>query len=509
MDKPASNVTVLPSSRVEVTTIESRETPVNFEAEQALLGAIFINNNSFEQISDYLRAEHFAEPAHGRIYAAIQKFIDRGQLANPVTLKNYFQDDEDLSRVGGAKYLGQLATAVVGVINVADYGKLVHDLFLRRQLISVGEDVVNTAFQSDIDLPASNQIEAAEQKLFDLATHGEYERGFRPFADALSSAIHVAEAAYKRDGKMSGLATSLIDLDKQLGGLHNSDLLILAGRPSMGKTALATNIAFNIAKSFKPKEGNPKEAEEGGIVGFFSLEMSAEQLATRILAEESGISSERIRRGELSHDDFHKVVLASQSLANAPLYIDDTPALTPSALRTRARRLKRQKGLNLIVIDYLQLMHSSGGKSNENRVQEISEITRSLKGIAKELNIPVIALSQLSRAVEQRDDKRPQLADLRESGSIEQDADVVMFVFREEYYLTRSEPTRKGDETDEKFNARYDLWRMRSEAVRNLAEVFVAKQRHGPIGNVQLHFDGAVTKFSNFIRPEELPGNVG
>jgi replicative DNA helicase len=318
----------------------------------------------------------------------------------------------------------------------------------------------------------------------------------------------MAEAAFKRSGKTTGVSSGFTDLDKLLGGLHPSDLLILAGRPSMGKTALATNIAFNAAKAYKPAKTPDGRtiAEDGAVVGFFSLEMSAEQLATRILAEESGISGDRIRRGDVSHEDFDKFVQASQRLSSVPLFIDDTPALSIAALRTRARRLKRQQGLDLIVVDYLQLMQGTpGARGAENRVQEISEITRGLKSVAKDLNVPVIALSQLSRAVEQREDKRPQLADLRESGSIEQDADVVMFVFREEYYLGRAEPTRRPEESDDKFNDRYGRWQERLQQVHGTGEVLIAKQRHGPIGKVTLRFDGETTKFSNYVGADHLP----
>jgi replicative DNA helicase len=378
---------------------------------------------------------------------------------------------------------------------------------LRRELITLGQDVVTEAFQHDLDDPAITQIERAEAKLFELATTGQAEGGPRPLTAALTVAITMAQAAFKRDGKTVGVATGFADLDKKLGGLHPSDLVILAGRPSMGKSALATNIAFNAAKAYRTARAADGRivSEDGGISAFFSLEMSSEQLATRILAEESGVSSDRIRRGEVKREDFDKFVAASQRLQTVPLYIDDTPALTIGALRTRARRMKRQQGLDLIVIDYLQLMRPSAqGRGSENRVQEISEITRGLKAIAKELDVPVLALSQLSRAVEQREDKRPMLADLRESGSIEQDADVVMFIFREEYYLSR-EPTRRPEETEDKYNDRYERWKERCEATFGTAEVIIAKQRHGPIGTVRLHFEAETTKFENFIGPEHLP----
>ena len=483
-----------------------RTPPHNLEAEQALLGAILLNNATFHRVAEFLLAEHFAEGVHGRIYAAIAKLIERGQIANPVTLKNLFDQDGALAEIGGAQYLARLATSVVTIINAEDYGRTIYDLYLRRQLIAIGEDTVNDAYNHDLDRLAAAQIEQAEKKLFDLAVNGQHEGGFRAFTQALAEAITMAETAFKRSGRTTGVSTGFTDLDKLLGGLHPSDLVVLAGRPSMGKTALATNIGFNAAKAYRPTRGADGKltAEDGAVIGFFSLEMSAEQLATRVLSEESGVASDRIRRGDVSHDDFGKFVQASQKLSSVPLFIDDTPALTIAGLRTRARRLMRQQGLGLIIVDYLQLLRGSGD-GMENRVQEISEITRGLKALAKELNVPVLALSQLSRAVEQREDKRPMLSDLRESGSIEQDADVVMFVFREEYYLSRGEPTRRPEENDEKFNERYARWQERLEQVHGTGEVIIAKQRHGPIGKVTLRFDGETTRFDNFVRGDHLP----
>jgi replicative DNA helicase len=504
MESTAARVTPLR----EIDPEPIRVPPYNTEAEQALLGAIFRNNLAHGRVADFLEPEHFGNAVHGRIYAAIGKLIERGQIANPVTLKNLFDQDGALAEIGGAQYLTRLAEAAVTIINAEDYGRRIHDLHLRRQLIGLGEDVVNEAFQHDLEDPALAQIERAEQKLYDLASTGQAEGGFRPFKQALADALGMAEAAFKRDGRTVGVATGFIDLDKKLGGLHPSDLVIAAGRPGMGKTAFATNIAFHAAKAHRTAPGPDGSAiaEDGAVIGFFSLEMSAEQLATRILAEESGVPSDRIRRGDVGRDDFDKFVAASQRLAAVPLYIDDTPALSISALRTRARRLKRQQGLGLIVIDYLQLMRPAPSRGGpENRVQEISEITRGLKAIAKELNVPVLALSQLSRAVEQREDKRPQLSDLRESGSIEQDADVVMFIFREEYYHPRLEPVRRPEQSDEKFNEAYDRWREHGDTIGGLAEIIIAKQRHGPIGTVKLHFEAETTKFDNFIGPENLP----
>ncbi|MBT5048343.1 MAG: replicative DNA helicase [Rhodospirillaceae bacterium] len=475
-----------------------RVPPANLEAEQALLGAILVNNRAYEQVSEFLRSDHFSDQLHGRIYEAIGKQIERALEANPTTLQFYFEQDEALKGLGGHNYLGRLAASAVTVINARDYGQTVHDLFLRRQLIDLGEDTVNEAYDPDVDNEATSQIERAEQRLYDLATVGDYQGGFRDFPSVLTEAIQTAEAAYKRDGKLTGVGTGLTDMDNLLGGLHRSDLIILAGRPSMGKTALATNIAYHAANAYKTEtdEFGNETVVDGGIVAFFSLEMSAEQLATRILSEKSGVGSELIRRGQMNNAEFGKLVEATHELQRAKIYIDDTPALSVSALRTRARRLKRQHGLGLIVVDYLQLVSGSSTRS-DNRVQEVSEITRGLKTLAKELDVPVVALSQLSRQVEQRDDKRPQLSDLRESGSIEQDADVVMFIFREEYYVSRREPREDTPE--------HHAWQEEMDQVHNLAEVIVAKQRHGPTGKVLLHFNGMLTKFGNLSRQDYMP----
>ncbi len=476
-----------------------RTPPHNFEAEMALLGAILSNNRAFDKIAEFLEPKHFADARHGRIFEAIKRLIDAGQIADPITLKNFFESDGTLDEIGGSGYLARLAGSVVSILNVADYGRTVHDRALRRDLIAIGEDVVNNAHEYDLGLGALDQIEMAEEQLYQLATTGDYEGDFTPFNTALKEAIHIAEAAYKRDGNLAGVATHLTDLDKQLGGLHSSDLLILAGRPSMGKTALATNIAFNAARAYREeiKEDGTRDVVDGAVVGFFSLEMSSEELATRILAEHSGISSHRIRRGEITADEFPRLVDAANTLSHIPLFIDDTAGLTVSALRTRARRLKRLHNLGLIIIDYLQLVLPSAGARPENRVQEISQITRALKNLSKDLGVPVLALSQLSRAVEQREDKRPQLADLRESGSIEQDADVVMFVYREEYYLERAKPDDGSDKIIE--------WQEKMDRVHNIAEVIVAKQRHGPVGSVQLYFKPELTQFSDLARDDRYP----
>lgn len=467
--------------------------PRNYEAEQALIGALLHNNKAYEQVSDFLHPDHFAEAAHGRIYEAIGRLIDRGQIADPITLKDFFSDDEDLKEIGGASYLVKLADSVVSIINVKDYGMTIHDLSLRRQLIDLGENVVNDAFEHDIDHGAQLQIEVVEQKLFDLATRGGSERGFVPFNLALTNAINTASLAFKRDSHIVGVTTGLKGLDQLLGGLHPSDLLILAGRPSMGKTALATNIAFSAAVAAQ------EEKECGGVVAFFSLEMSAEQLATRLLAQESGVPSHKIHQGHVNNEDFSKFADVGSRLSTLPLYIDDTPSISVTALRSRARRLKRQKGLGLIVIDYLQLLSPPANRrrSNDGRVQEISEISRALKGIAKELDVPVLALSQLSRAVEQREDKRPMLSDLRESGSIEQDADVVLFIFRKEYYLARAEPEQDSKEHSE--------WSKEIDEAHNLADIIVGKQRHGPIGSVKVCFLPGLTKYGDLAEQDKLP----
>ena len=477
-----------------------RQLPFNLEAEQALLATILLNNAAYERVIEFLEPAYFASGLHGRIFAAIGKLLERHQLASPITLKPFFEQDPDIASVGGIGYLSAITGAMVSIINATDYAKLIHDLHLRRQLIAVGEEVVNRAHEQLIEQPARTQIEQAEQQLYDLASTGQIEGGFQAFDQALAEAVKSANAAFGRQGQLPGISTGFHDLDKLMGGLQKSDLLIVAGRPGMGKTAFATNIAFFAAQNCRRQHDDQgvERIVDGAVVGFFSLEMSAPQLATRILAEQTGLSTEKIRRGELSKGDFDHIVQASQRLHQLPLYIDDTPGMTVSALRTRARRLKRRHNLSMIVIDYLQLIHPNSTSRRENRVQELSEITRGLKTLAKELDVPVIALSQLSRAVESRDDKRPQLADLRESGSIEQDADAVLFVYREEYYEARKEPSPND-------KLAYDAWRQKFESLQNLAEVILAKHRHGPTGKIQLHFDGAVTRFSDYQPNERLP----
>ena len=477
-----------------------RQAPHNIEAEQALLGAILINNESFDRVSGFLQPNHFFEPLHGRLFEVMAKLIQAGKHASPITLKTFFDSEPPIGELTVAQYLGRLAAAATTIINAQAYGRAIYDLAVRRELIIIGEDMVNVAYDSPVDAPPEAQIEVTEQRLFDLADKGKYGSGFMSFGDATTDAIEMAARAYERDGGLSGLSTGLIDLDRMMGGLQSSDLIILAGRPSMGKTALATNIAFNIAKAFRtaPKGDGTEAAVDGGIVGFFSLEMSSEQLATRILAEQAQIPSEKIRRGQITDTEFTRLQSAAMELQTLPLFIDHTGGISIAQLAARARRLKRQKGLGLIVVDYLQLLTGSAKRSQEGRVQEVSEITVGLKALAKELCVPVLALSQLSRQVENRDDKRPQLSDLRESGSIEQDADVVMFVFREEYYVSRKEPSMTKVEEHQK-------WQDEMDQVQGLAEVVIGKQRHGPTGTVRLQFQADITRFGDLANDSRLP----
>lgn len=472
--------------------------PHNLEAEQGLLGALLTDNGIVEKINDGLKEDHFYDPVHGRIFAAIMRLTSRGQLANPVTLKSYFVGDVAFDQINIESYLNELAEGVVFLSDAPDYAEDIRQCFLRRSLIKLSDDVIHKARTADLDVPAETQIEEAEQQLFTLAENDQSQSGLLPFRDSLIKAIEMAEHANKSAGGLSGIGTGLRDLNKLLGGLQRSDLIILAGRPGMGKTALATNIAFHAATTTLTDE-TPQH------IAFFSLEMSAEQLANRILSETSGISSEHIRRGDLNPNQFTDLVRASGQIENAPIYIDDTPGLSVSQLASRARRLKRQHALGLIVVDYLQLLSAPLGQRTENRVQEISAISRTLKSIAKELDVPVLALSQLSRAVEQREDKRPNLSDLRESGSIEQDADVVMFVYREEYYLGKSEPEQRPEESSEHFNTRYDHWKEKLNSAYGKAEVIIAKQRHGPTGVIKPNFIAEQTKFVDGIAEDYLP----
>jgi replicative DNA helicase len=478
--------------------LSQRLPPSNVQAEQALLGALLANNKAYERVSEFLSPEHFADPIHGRIFQAIARRCEAGQIADPVMLRAEFEHSGVLEEVGGTAYLAQLLGAMVGIINAGDYGRAIHDAWIRRQLIDIGEVTVNRAFGAEPELNGVAQIEAAEQTLFDLATKGGAEGGLITFEKALTMAIDIAATAHKNQGSVSGLDTGLRDLNKKMGGLHPSDLIILAGRPGMGKTALATKIAFGAAKALlaNARRDNPNAMAKQAIA-VFSLEMSSEQLATRLLAEEARVSADRIRRGEINQKDFDNFVAVSRDISQLPLLIDDTPALTLSALRTRCRRLKRTNGLGLIVIDYLQLMRPAAGTKPENRVLEISQITQGLKAIAKELAVPVLALSQLSRAVESREDKRPQLADLRESGTIEQDADVVMFVYRDEYYMQQKEPKIIAFENETKFHDAHQKWQSDMESVYNKAELILAKQRHGPTGKIDLFFEGEFTRFAD------------
>lgn len=457
--------------------------PHNIQAEQSLLGAIMLNNEVYEKVSEFLLSVHFYMPIHGKIYNAITYLCDKNLSADPITLKDYFSSESELEGVGGAKYFVELVNSVISIGNSYNYAKIIYDNFIRRQLVNIGQDMIFEAKTFTVEKEAISQIENAEFKLFELANNGQIERGFIQFHEAAAQSVRSIEKSLNNGSKLPGITTGFCDLDSELGGLQRSDLIILAGRPSMGKTALATNIAYNAAKS------NYKNKDDIGVVAFFSLEMSCEQLASRILSQESGIPSEKIRNGSIQKSDFDKIVSASKDIGKIPLLIDDTPGLTVAKLRTRARRIKRKQGLCMIVIDYLQLLFGSVDKRHENRVQEISEITRGLKAVAKELDVPVLALSQLSRAVEAREDKRPQLSDLRESGSIEQDADVVMFVYRDEYYKIRSEPQIGTD--------KHVLWQQNLAKVYNIAEIIIAKQRHGPVGTARLFFNSKFTKFDN------------
>ena len=477
-----------------------RVAPHNIEAEQALLGAILMNNDAFDRVSDFLRPDHFSEEIHRRIYEVAAQLIRAGKIATPITLKT-FLGDHDLGGVSVPHYLVRLAAEATTIINAVDYGRMVYDLAVRRDLIAIGEEVVNTAYDAPVDLSPRAQIEEAERRLYEVAEQGRYDGGFQNFSNALATAIDMAAKAFTRAGHLSGVATGLADLDHKMGGLQPSDLVIIAGRPGMGKTALATNIAYNIARAYKAgvAADGRRETLNGGIVGFFSLEMSAEQLATRVIAEQSGVASYKIRRGDIGESEFERISEAAREMQSIPLYIDQTGGISIAQLTARARRLKRQRGLDVLVVDYLQLLSGSRSRS-ENRVQELTEITTGLKALAKELNAPILALSQLSRQVEQRDDKRPQLSDLRESGSIEQDADVVMFVYREEYYLKNREP-RAGTEE-------HITWMGEMERAHGRAEVIIGKQRHGPTGTVELSFEAELTRFGNLAREDALPERI-
>ncbi|HEX5380114.1 MAG TPA: replicative DNA helicase [Phenylobacterium sp.] len=467
--------------------------PANVEAEQALLGTVLYDNAAFERLGDYLQARHFYEPFHQRLFTAIETHIRKGQLAEPILLAEQFSRDPAFEELGGVRYLADLVDRAPPAANVPDYGRAIYDLALRRDLIRIGGDIATVAQAPDEDRSARDQIEAAEAQLYALAETGGTSQGFIPFAEALHGAVTMAAEAHSREGGLAGVSTGLIDLDQKIGGLHPSDLVILAARPSMGKTSLACNIAYDIARHYawEPQPDGSRKTVSGGVVAFFSLEMSAEQLAMRLLAEASGVSGDRLRKGEIDAVEFGRIRDAALEIQEAPLFIDATGGITMAKLAARARRLKRQHGLDVIFVDYLQLI-TGGDQKSDNRVQEVSMITQSLKALAKELSVPVIALSQLSRQVENREDKKPQLSDLRESGSIEQDADMVMFIYRESYYLSRAEP-REG-------TPEHLTWQEQMDQVNGLAEVIIGKQRHGPIGIVRLSFNEDLTKFGNLAR---------
>jgi replicative DNA helicase len=454
--------------------------PHNIDAEQIVLGNLLTNNETYNKLGEFLRAEHFFEPIHQKIYQTICDFFEQGLIATPITLKNFFDKEEALKNLGGSQYLTDLAIQASSSINIKQYGQVVFDLYLKRKLQTLGSEIIE---ETDQTAQSAEIIEGAEQKLFNLASEGNFGGDFQKLNISLNTALQTVQNSMNNEG-FSGIPTNLVDLDKLLGGIQNSDLIILAGRPSMGKTALAINFAVNVCEYFA-KTKSDKEPEKS--VGFFSLEMSSEQLASRMISMKSGINAQKFRSGNFSQEDFAAIVKANNKLHQFNFFIDDTPALTISAIRTRARRLKRQKNLGILMVDYLQLLRGTG--NNDNRVQEISQITQGLKAIAKELNIPVIALSQLSRAVEQRDDKRPQLSDLRESGSIEQDADIVMFIYREQYYIERKRPQEGTEE--------HSKWQQEMSQVLNKTEVIIAKQRHGAIGTANIRFEPSTTSFTN------------
>ena len=467
--------------KLNINSYQEKSLPSNLEAEQALIGSVLVNNDIIDEISNIVSSQKFFDPAHKKIYDVIEGLNNKGMIANPVTLKNYFETNDSLSEVGGVDYLVKLTRFSSSIKQAIDYSKIIHEMYVRRELIRISENVVEESKDDDLEKTGENIIEDAEKSLFDLAERGNFSQSFLKFNQALDQTIEMATLARKNDQGIVGVPTGLTDLDEKLGGLHKSDLVIIAGRPSMGKTALATNIAYYASK--KIQENNEKSS-----VAFFSLEMSSEQLSTRILSEQAKIKSNDIRRGKATEEELNRYIETSRNIYELPLYIDETPAITISTLSNRARRIKRLFGLNLIVVDYIQLMRTNS-KRYDNRVQEISEITQGLKALAKELSVPVLALSQLSRAVEQRDDKIPQLSDLRESGSIEQDADVVMFVYREEYYLEKKQPKLGSIEHAE--------WQSKMSDIAGLADIIIGKQRHGPTGNVHVEFEGIYTKFKN------------
>ena len=464
---------------------DMKELPHNIEAEQGILGAILLNNNIYFDISDILNIDHFYEPIHRLIFDAIEKLVSKGHIASPVTLKSIFELEKNLEEIGGSNYLVRLANSAVSLDYAKNYAHIIYDLSVRRGLFELGGKVQHDAIESDLEVKPEHLIEEAEKNLYQISEKGTAQNNVRTFRSSVEEAIELAKKAVEKDSSVVGISSDFIDIDNKLGGFHPSDLIIIAGRPSMGKTSLATNIGFNIAKNAH----NINDVESSVL--FFSLEMSSEQLARRILSEQARISSNDIRRGNLSSNDLDNLVTVSKDVLEIPLYIDDTPAINMGTLSSRARRLKRKHGLGIIIIDYLQLLRPSNSSRNETRVLEISEITQGLKALAKELNIPIIALSQLSRQVEQREDKKPQLSDLRESGSIEQDSDVVMFIYRDEYYLEKNAPSPG--------TAEFIEWQQKMDEVHGQADLLIMKQRHGPTGNVKLNFDANFTRFGNFV----------
>lgn len=484
-----------------------RALPSNVEAEAAFLGAVLIDNRVIEELQTQLGPQHFFEPVHARIYERILGLLDRKAVVTPVTLRPYFEADEQLKALGGVSYLARLTADGQGLLAPRELAEQIYDLALLRELISVGRGLVEGAMDTSESVEPMEQIEQAEAALYKVAEGAATANEAQSFGVATRTAISAIEKAFNSGGHISGKTTGLTSVNQKIGGLHDSDLIILAGRPGMGKTSLVTNIAFNAADRLQRDHADGIETEKsvGAAVAFFSLEMSADQLATRILAEQSGISSEALRMGKISREDFQQLSFASQRLAELPLFIDDTPGLSIAALRTRARRLKRRHDIGLVIIDYLQLL-SGSGRATDNRVNEISEISRGLKTLAKELHVPVIALSQLSRAVEQRDDKRPMLSDLRESGSIEQDADMVWFVYREDYYVKATEPKFPSDTDSPDVKDKWEAWRQKMEEVTGLSELIIAKQRHGATGKVRLRFEARITKFSD-LAPDDLRAN--